>query len=122
MAGLSARVRELGAKRQLLIPACASARVFTTNLKEFSMATSTNPLANLAAAELAIVLKPINDFLTALQQPGVNVAAVLQDFTKLQLEILGDVPALEAVGIGNIAAYLQQELNGWVNSQTNPPA
>ena len=89
-----------------------------------STTTPTNPIANLAAAELAIVIQPVNDFLTALQQPSVNTQTVIQDWAKLQLAVMSDIPALESVGIDQIAAFLQGKLNGWLASvaTTNPTA
>lgn len=76
----------------------------------------TNPIQSLASAELAIVLKPVDEFLTALQEPNVNIATIVQDFAKLQLAVIQDLPELEAVGIGGIAAALQKKLHNFVSS------
>lgn len=78
----------------------------------------TNPIQSLAQAELAIILKPVDNFLTALQQPDVNTETVVQDFAQLQLAAIQDIPALESVGIGNVAASLQTKLHSLVASAT----
>lgn len=76
---------------------------------------TTNPLI---AAELAIILAPLNSFLSDLQKPGANTEAAMQDFGKLQLQLLQNAPGMESVGINQIAAQLQQKLNSLVASQT----
>lgn len=78
--------------------------------------TTTDPIAALKAAELALVLSPLNKFLTDLQQPGANAESVIQEFGKLQLSLLANAPGAEAVGISGVAAVLQQKLNGVVSS------
>lgn len=78
---------------------------------------TTNPLI---AAELAIVLAPLNKFLSDLQQPGVNTETTVQEFSKLQLSLLQNAPGMQSVGINQIAAQLQQKLNSLVISQVSP--
>lgn len=84
--------------------------------------TQPNPIQTLASAELAIVLKPVDDFLTALQAPGANTETIVQDFAKLQLAAIQDVPELESVGIGNLAGIIQAKLHGLVNAAGGPAA
>ena len=86
------------------------------------MSTATNTvLQDIVAADIQVILQPINKFLTDLQQPGVNYQAVLQDFAALQLSVLSDAPILQSVGISNVAAALQTALNNWVASVTPAP-
>lgn len=90
------------------------------------MGTTTNtapdPVATLKAAELALVLSPLNKFLTDLQQPGANTESVVQEFGKLQLSLLTNAPGAESVGIGGIAAILQQKLNSLIVGAALPAA
>lgn len=83
---------------------------------------ATNPAVdvfnNIVAADLQVILAPVNKFLTDLQQPGANTQEVIADFSQLQLAALADVPLFESVGIQNIAAGLQMALNNWVSSVT----
>lgn len=74
---------------------------------------------NLAKAELSIVLVPLNNFLTALQEPGVNTETVAQDFAKLQLAAINDIPQLEAVGIQQVAKDLQSQLDTLIASTSS---
>lgn len=78
----------------------------------------TNPVQSLEQAELAIILKPVDTFLTALQQPGANTENVMQDFAALQLAAIQDAPAIESVGIVNVAAAIQAKLHALVASAT----
>ena len=82
--------------------------------------TTTDPVAALKAAELALVLSPLNKFLTDLQQPGANTESVVQEFGKLQLSLLANAPGAESVGISGVAALLQQKLNSVVASVATP--
>lgn len=75
-------------------------------------------LQNLKAAELKLVLAPIYAFLTAAQQPGANIATIVQGIKVVELEELAQVPAIEAVGIQNIAAALQAKLQAYEASLT----
>ena len=70
--------------------------------------SSLNPLI---AAELAVVINPLQKFLSALQAPGVNTESVIQDYTSLQLAELQNAPLIESVGIAGIAAAAQTKLN-----------
>lgn len=85
------------------------------------MTDNTNPIQSIASAELAIILKPVDDFLTALQQPDANEETVVQDFARLQLAALQDLPELEAVGINGVAAAVQKKLHDFIAS-ANPVA
>lgn len=81
---------------------------------------ATNPIV---AAELAVIIGPLNKFLTALQAPGVNTESVVQDYTTLQLAELQNAPLLESVGIQGIAAAAQTKLNALLaNAATPAPA
>lgn len=82
--------------------------------------TTTNPIAALKAAELALVLAPLNKFLSDLQQPGANQETAVQEFGKLQLSLLANAPGAESVGINGVAALLQQKLNSVVASVAAP--
>lgn len=84
--------------------------------------TTPDPIAALKAAELALVLSPLNKFLTDLQQPGANTEAVVQEFGKLQLALLQNAPGAESVGVNGVAALLQQKLNGVVAHVAAAPA
>ena len=68
--------------------------------------TTTSVIAQLEA----VVLGPVNTFLTALQQPGVNVQTAVQDFLTLQAGEVAILPSLEADAIGDAAAALQAKL------------
>lgn len=83
--------------------------------------TTPDPVAALKAAELALVLSPLNKFLTDLQQPGANTQLAIQEFAKLQLSLLSNAPGAESVGINGVAALLQQKLNTLVTSVSVPP-
>lgn len=85
-----------------------------------SQTTPANPFQNLLAAELAVFLPLLNNFLTALQQPGVNTQAVVQDYGKAQLEALGSLPQAETVGINTVAAAAQTQLNTIVTAGAAP--
>lgn len=76
-------------------------------------AKAADPISNLEADELAIVLKPIYTLLTAAQQPGANAQTVLQALNVADLQELANVPAIETIGIGGIAAIIQQKLQAW---------
>jgi hypothetical protein len=82
----------------------------------------TDVLSSIAAADLQVLLKPVNTFLTDLQQPDVNVEQVVQDFATLQVAAITDAPVLETIGIQNVAAALQTALNNWVASLATPAA
>ena len=73
------------------------------------------------SAELAIQLGALNAFLTALQQPNANTQLVVQDFGKLQLELLASAPQAEAVGISGVAAAAQTQLNALAQHLTATP-
>lgn len=77
---------------------------------------STNPFQGVIAAELAIALGPINNFLTALQKPDVNIQAATQDFANLQLAEIQSAPLAESVGIQQLAALAQGKLQALVAS------
>lgn len=79
-----------------------------------------SPLPGLAAAELALVLKPVFNFLTALQQPGANISTVLQGVAVLELEEAAQLPAIQAVGLGNVAAAIEAQLQAWQAAQVEP--
>ncbi len=68
--------------------------------------TTTSVVAQLEA----VVLGPVNAFLTALQQPGVNYQTAIQDFLTLQAGEVAILPTLEADAIGDAAAALQAKL------------
>jgi hypothetical protein len=84
--------------------------------------TAPDPIAALKAAELALVLAPLNKFLTDLQQPGANQETAVQEFGKLQLSLLANAPGAESVGINGVAAVLQQKLNSVIASVATPAA
>jgi hypothetical protein len=73
-------------------------------------------------AELAVVIGPLNSFLTALQAPNVNTQTVVQDYTSLQLAELQNAPLIESIGIGGVAAAAQTKLNARIASLTAPAA
>lgn len=75
-----------------------------------STTTKTSAPASVLAVELPIVLKPLNDFLTVLQQPGVNVEAAAQDYAALQLAEIQNAPVEESVAINEVSAILQAKL------------
>lgn len=86
-----------------------------------STPTPQNAFKGVLAAELAIQLGTVDMFLTALQQPNVNTEAVVQDFQKMQLNLLANAPQAESVGISGVAAAVQSQLNALVaHLQTNP--
>ncbi len=62
-------------------------------------------------AEVALFKGPLNDFLTKLQQPAVNVQAVVQDYVRLQLVALSQAPQAQSVAINKLAAMAQEALN-----------
>lgn len=76
----------------------------------------------LSSAELAIFLKPLDAFLTALQEPGVNTETLVQDYAKLQLDSLNNVPLAESTGINVTAAGAQAQLNAIVAKAAVPVA
>lgn len=82
--------------------------------------TTADPIAALKAAELALVLSPLNKFLSDLQVPGANTETAVQEFGKLQLSLLANAPGAESVGINGVAALLQQKLNSLVSSTAAP--
>ena len=68
---------------------------------------TTNP----ALAQLeAVVLGPVNTFLTALQQPNANVQTAVQDFLTLQAGEVSILPTIEGLAIKDAAAALQAKL------------
>lgn len=81
-----------------------------------SPVTPENLIAKLAADELSIFLPLLDNFFTALQQPGVNVQTVVQDFAKEKLNALGAIPQAESTGIADTAALAQGQLHSLVNN------
>lgn len=77
-----------------------------------------SPLKALVSAELGVVLGPLDKFLTALQMPGVNTQAVIQQFGELQLAELQQAPLIESIGIQGVASAAQTKLHSWVNDLT----
>jgi hypothetical protein len=72
---------------------------------------STDVIATITNAELAIIKPVLNAFLTSLQQPNENFLSVLVAFKNLQLQALQlDGPA-QATLISAVAALLQAKLN-----------
>jgi hypothetical protein len=69
---------------------------------------TTNPII---AAELAVVVNPLQTFLSALQAPGANTETVVQDYAALQLAEIQNAPLIESVGIAGIAKAAQAKLN-----------
>ncbi len=70
------------------------------------------PVADpIVTVELPIVLKPVNDLLTALQQPGVNTQTVFDDFKTALLQEMANSPAAQSALINVVAAQLQAKLN-----------
>lgn len=67
----------------------------------------TNPA--LAALEAAL-LGPINAFLTAAQQPGVNVQTIAQGAGSLDLSELLALPGVESDAINLVAGVIQAKL------------
>lgn len=87
-----------------------------------SGAANTDPLAQLKAQELAVILNPIKEFLTALQQPNANVETLVSGFQIVKLAELQNIPAIESIGINNIAAIILEKLNSWESSFTGSAA
>lgn len=88
------------------------------------MPETQNPISSLAAAELAVVLKPIYSALTALQAPGANIATVIQAINMVELEEIAQLPAIESLGVGNVASALAAKLQAWeasIGAAANPP-
>lgn len=85
-------------------------------------APATDPAKTLEAAELALVVSPLNKMLTDLQQPGANAETAVQEFGKLQLSLLQNAPGAESVGINGVAALLQAKLNKLVSGLAAPTA
>jgi hypothetical protein len=75
-------------------------------------------LQNLEAAELAIALKPVYVYLTALQQPGANVETAVAGFKVLELNEMANEPLFESVGINNVALGLQNAISAWEQKVT----
>jgi hypothetical protein len=71
-------------------------------------------------AELALFMKPLDAFLTALQQPGVNTQAAVQDYVQLQVASIGTLPAAETTAINTTAATAQTQLHAALASATTP--
>lgn len=70
--------------------------------------------------ELGILFKPLNDFLTALQQPDINTEAVAADAGKLLLAEIQNVPQIESVGIAGTAKDLQEKLQAVMTPLPSP--
>ncbi len=72
-------------------------------------------LKKLGHDELALFIPLLDAELTALQQPGANTQAVLQDAMKVKIEALAQVPAAESTGINDTAAAAQVSLHTILN-------
>lgn len=72
--------------------------------------------ATFLSAELQVFLPILDNFLTALQAPGVNTENAVQDFAKEQLAAVQAVPQAETTGINTVAAAAQTQLNSLVTS------
>ena len=68
-------------------------------------------IATFISAELAVFLPALDKMLTALQAPGVNLETVVQDYAAEQLAAVQAVPQGETVGINQVAATAQTDLN-----------
>ena len=86
------------------------------------MPTATSVPQNISEDVLAIIKGPLNNFLTALQAPNVNYQTVLQDFSVLQLAELQNGPAVQSVGISDIAAAIYAKLNAAPAAPAPTPA
>ena len=64
----------------------------------------------LAALESALIA-PLNAFLTAAQQPGVNVQTIVQNAGSLDLAELMALPGVESDAIALVAGAIQAKLN-----------
>ena len=83
------------------------------------MSDTPNPVVSV---ELPIVLKTVNDFLTALEQPGVNTQTVVDDFKTAVLQEMINSPAMQSALINTIAAAFAQKLQAVQASVTAPAA
>jgi hypothetical protein len=83
------------------------------------MSTATNPLSTLESAAIQVLAAPFNTALTSIQAnpTTLNVAAQV---AVIQGALIGAAPALETVGIKDIAALLQAKLTAWETSLTTP--
>lgn len=81
----------------------------------------TDPITDLKTNALAIAAKPLMDALTSLQaNPTVlNLAA---QGVALQGALIGSAPALESLGIKDIAALLQAKLQAAITPAAPAPA
>lgn len=70
--------------------------------------------SSIVTAELPAVLKPLDNFLTALQQPGANTETVVQEFGKLQLAEIQNAPVEENIAIDVAAAHIQEKLRNLI--------
>lgn len=82
--------------------------------------TTPPAIANLEAAELKILLAPVFAYLAALQQPGANIQTAVAGLNSLELQELAQGPLFEAVGINNVAAAVQTQIQAWEAQITTP--
>lgn len=76
---------------------------------------TTSPLTALEQA----LLGPVNNFLTALQQPGVNIQTAVQQLGGLSLSEMLALPGAESALINLVAASLQTKINSALTPTTS---
>lgn len=80
-----------------------------------STTTTTDPLADLKTNALAIAAKPILDALASLQANPTTFNLAAQGVA-LQGALVGAAPALESLGIKDVAAILEEKIKAAIGT------